>query len=169
VKAADLGDVLLYQAKGGIALEVRLQGDTVWLTQPQMAKLFGRERSVVTKHVNNVFAEGELDRKSNVQNMHIASSDKPVALYSLDTIISVGYRVKSKQGTRFRIWATQTLREHLLRGYPLNEKRLRERGLNEVEQAIELLSGEPSFCSVKAASGEPGSALVNRICPRSAG
>jgi hypothetical protein len=101
--------------------------------------------------------------------MHIASSGKPVALYSLDTIISVGYRVKSKQGTRFRIWATQTLREHLLRGYPLNEKRLRERGLNEVEQAIELLSGEPSFCSVKAASGEPGSALVNRICPRSAG
>jgi hypothetical protein len=92
-----MGDVLLYQAKGGIALEVRLQGDTVWLTQPQMAKLFGRERSIVTKHVNNVFAERELDRKSNVQNVHIASSDKPVALYSLDTIISVGYRVKSKQ------------------------------------------------------------------------
>ena len=124
-QTADTGDVLLYQSKGGIALEVRVQGDTVWLTQPQMAKLFGRERSVVTKHVNNVFTEGELDRKSNVQNMHIASSDKPVALYSLDTIISVGYRVKSKQGTRFRIWATQTLREHLLRGYTLNEKRLR--------------------------------------------
>lgn len=140
VQAADKGDVLLYQGKGGIALEVRVQGDTVWLTQPQMAKLFGCERSVVTKHVNNVFAEGELDRKSNVQNMHTASSDKPVALYSLDTIISVGYRVKSKQGTRFRIWATQTLREHLLRGYTLNEKRLRERGFTEVEQAIELLS-----------------------------
>jgi prophage maintenance system killer protein len=135
-----MGDILLYRAKGGIALEVRVQGDTVWLTQPQMAKLFGRERSVVTKHVNNVFAEGELDRKSNVQNLHIASSDKPLALYSLDTIISVGYRVKSKQGTRFRIWATQTLREHLLRGYTLNETRLRERGFNEVEQAIELLS-----------------------------
>jgi prophage maintenance system killer protein len=139
-RTADMGDILLYRAKGGIALEVRVQGDTVWLTQPQMAKLFGRERSVVTKHVNNVFAEGELDRKSNVQNLHIASSDKPLALYSLDTIISVGYRVKSKQGTRFRIWATQTLREHLLRGYTLNETRLRERGFNEVEQAIELLS-----------------------------
>ncbi len=137
---ADMGDVSLYQAEGGISLEVRVQGDTVWLTQSQMAKLFGRERSVVTKHVNNVFTERELDRKSNVQNVHIASSDKPVTLYSLDTIISVGYRVKSKQGTRFRIWATQTLREHLLRGYTLNEKRLRERGFNEVEQAIELLS-----------------------------
>lgn len=139
-QGADMGDVLLYQAQGGVALEVRVQGDSVWLTQLQMAKLFGRERSVVTKHLNNVFSEGELDRKGNVQNMHIASSDKPVALYSLDTIISVGYRVKSKQGTQFRIWATRILREHLLRGYTLNEKRLRELGFNEVEQAIELLS-----------------------------
>ncbi len=105
-----------------------------------MATLFGRERSVVTKHLNSVFRERELERKSNVQNMHIASSDKPVALYSLDAIISVGYRVNSKQGTQFRIWATQTLRDHLLRGYTLNEKRLRERGLNEAEQAIDLLS-----------------------------
>jgi hypothetical protein len=95
VQAADMGEVVLYQTKDGIALEVRIQRDTVWLTQTQMARLFGRERSVVTKHVNNVFAEGELDRNSNVQNMHIASSDKPVAFYSLDTIISVGYRVKS--------------------------------------------------------------------------
>lgn len=75
-----------------------------------------------------------------MQKMHIALSDKPVVLYSLDTIISVGYRVKSKQGTRFRIWATQTLRDHLLRGYTLNEKRLRERGFTEIEQAVELLS-----------------------------
>jgi hypothetical protein len=85
-QSADMGDVLLYQVQGGIALEVRVQGDTVWLTQLQMAKLFGRERSVVTKHLNNVFSEGELERKSNVQNIHIASSDKPVALYSLDTM-----------------------------------------------------------------------------------
>ena len=86
VQAGDMGEVVLYQAKGRIALDVRIERDTVWLTQTQMAKLFGRERSVVTKHVNNVFAEGELDRNSNVQNMHIASSDKPVAFYSLDTI-----------------------------------------------------------------------------------
>ena len=139
--ASGCGEVVLYQPPGGrIQLEVRLERETVWLTQAQMAMLFGRERSVVTKHLNNVFMDRELDRKSNVQNLHIASSDKPVALYSLDAIISVGYRVKSRQGTQFRIWATQTLRDHLLRGYTLNEKRLRERGLNEVEQAIDLLS-----------------------------
>lgn len=135
------GEVALYRANNGkVQLDVRLDKQTVWLTQAQMAKLFGRERSVVTKHINNVFTEKELDRKSNVQNLHIASSDKPVAFYSLDAIISVGYRVRSKQGTQFRIWATNTLRDHLLRGYTLNEKRLRERGFSEVEQAVELLA-----------------------------
>jgi hypothetical protein len=123
-----------------------------------MAKLFGRQRSVVTKHVNNVFAEGELDRKSNVQNLHIASSDKPLAFYSLDAIISVGYRVKSKQGTRFRIWTTQTLREHLLRGYTLNETRLRERGFNELEQA-RVIGPKPAEASdsIDARQGSPRS------------
>jgi hypothetical protein len=127
VQASDIGDVMLYQAKRGSALEVRVLGDMVWLTQPQMAELFGCERSVVAKHVNNVFTEDELDRKSNVQNMHIATSDKPVAIYSLNTILSVGFRVKSKRGTRFRTWATQILREHILQGYTLNNNRIRER------------------------------------------
>jgi hypothetical protein len=157
-----MGEVVLYQAKGRIALDVRIERDTVWLTQTQMAKLFGRERSVVTKHVNNVFAEGELDRNSNVQNMHIASSDKPVAFYSLDTIISVGYRVKSKQGTQFRIWATQTLREHLLRGYTLNEQRLRERGFSEVEHAIELLSNTLKNHALVSAQGRAVLDIVRR-------
>jgi prophage maintenance system killer protein len=135
------GEVVLYRPPGGrMQLEVRLERETVWLTQAQMATLFGRERSVVTKHLSNVFKERELDRKGNVQNLHIASSDKPVAVYSLDAILSVGYRVNSKQGIQFRIWATQTLRDHLLRGYTLNEKRLRERGLEEAQQAIDLLS-----------------------------
>jgi hypothetical protein len=105
-----------------------------------MAELFGRERSVITKHLRNVFLEGELVEKSNVQNLHIASSDKPVAYYNLDVIISVGYRVKSKRGPQFRIWATRTLKDHLLRGYTLNEKRLREKGLGELEQAVGLLA-----------------------------
>lgn len=140
-EAASGGEIVLYQPPGGkIQLDVRLERDTVWLTQAQMVDLFGRDQSVVSRHVRNVFAEGELPEESNMQKMHIARSDKSVVLYSLDAIISVGYRVKSKQGTQFRIWATQTLRDHLLRGYTLNEKRLRERGLNEVEQAIELLS-----------------------------
>jgi prophage maintenance system killer protein len=135
------GEVVLYRARGGkVELQVRVESDTVWLTQAQMATLFGRERSVVTKHLRNVFREHELDQKSNVQNLHIPSSDKPVGHYSLNAIISVGYRVKSKQGAHFRIWATQTLRDHLLRGYTLSEKRLRERGVDELEQAVDLLS-----------------------------
>jgi prophage maintenance system killer protein len=135
------GEVVLYKAPDGqIRLDVRLEQDTVWLTQAQMADLFGRERSVITKHVRNVFRDRELDEKSNVQNLHIASSDKPVAYYNLDVIISIGYRVKSQRGTQFRIWATRTLKDHLLRGYTLNEKRLRERGLGEIEQAVGLLA-----------------------------
>ena len=135
------GEVVLYEAPDGqIRLDVRLEQDTVWLTQAQIAKLFVRERSVITKHIRNVFQEGELSEESNVQNLHIASSDKPVAFYNLDVIISVGYRVKSYRGTQFRIWATRTLKDHLLRGYTLNEKRLREKGLGEIEQAVGLLA-----------------------------
>ena len=135
------GEVALYQTPDGqVRLDVRLERDTVWLTQAQMAELFGRERSVITKHIGNVFKEGELDKQSNVQNLHIAGSDKPVSYFNLDVIISVGYRVKSQRGTQFRIWATRTLREHLVRGYTLNERRLQEKGLAEMEQTVRLLA-----------------------------
>lgn len=126
-------------------VEVRLDRETVWLTQEQMAALFGRERSVITKHIRNVFAEGELEEKSNVQNLHIAGSDKPVRFYNLDVIISVGYRVKSQQGTRFRQWATHVLREHLTRGFSLDRERF-ERNAAELEAALHLVK--------KAAAGE---------------
>jgi prophage maintenance system killer protein len=114
--------------------------DTVWLTQAQMADLFDRDRTVITRHIGNVFGEGELDRGSNVRHLHIASAgDRPTALYNLDVVISVGYRVKSKRGTQFRIWANGVLRDHLLRGYTLNEKRLLARGV-EFDQAVALLT-----------------------------
>ena len=91
--------IVIYQtADGSIATEVRLEGGTVWLTQEQISQLFGRERSVITKHLRNAFVEGELAEESNVQNLHIANSDKPVKFYNLDVIISVGYRVKSLEG-----------------------------------------------------------------------
>ena len=138
-----MSDVVIYQAEDGkTRLEVQLVQETVWLNQSQMSELFGRERSVVTKHINNVFREGELDKQSNVQNMHIANSDKPVAFYNLDVIISVGYRVKSQRGTQFRQWATRLLREHLVKGYTLNEQRLGEERskLRELQRAIDLLS-----------------------------
>lgn len=119
-------DILIYESSdGSIKLDVRLCDETVWLTQAQMCSLFGRERSVITKHINNIFNEGELPIESNVQNLHIALSDKPVKYYSLDVIISVGYRVKSPQGTQFRIWATQRLREYLIKGFTLNDERLK--------------------------------------------
>ena len=130
-------DIAIYQADNG-AVEVRLQGKTVWLRQEQMTQLFGRERSVITKHIKNVFAEGELEEKSNVQNLHIAGSDKPVKFYNLDVIISVGYRVKSVQGTRFRQWATTVLHQHLTQGYSLNRQRL-EANAQELEAALLLV------------------------------
>ncbi len=121
------GEVLIYEAPDSqIELQVQLDQETVWLTQAQMTTLFERDRTVITRHIGNIFKEGELDEKSNVHFLHIANSDRPVAVYSLDVIISVGYRVKSQRGTQFRIWATQRLKDYLIRGYALNEKRLQQ-------------------------------------------
>ena len=132
-----MSEISIYETTSG-SIEVRLERDTVWLSQEQMGTLFGRERSVITKHVRNVFTEGELEEESNVQNMHIAGSDKPVRFYNLDVIISVGYRVKSPQGTRFRQWATLILREHLTQGYTLNRQRF-ETNVRELEAALQLV------------------------------
>ena len=115
-------EIVVYQPDETTRLDVRLEEDTVWLTQGQMTDLFERDRTVITRHINNVFAEGELDEKSNVHFLHIPFSDKPVKVYSLNVIISVGYRVKSLRGTQFRIWATNVLREYLLRGYAFNQR-----------------------------------------------
>ena len=117
--------IIIYQAKSG-AIELRgdFEHDTVWATQAQVADVFGVERSVVTKHIKNLFKDREINEKSNVQKMHIAKSDKPVALYSLDVILGVGYRTNSKVAIEFRIWATKTLRKHITKGYTLNRKRI---------------------------------------------
>ena len=119
-------NMLIYQSEDGkIKIDVRFENETVWLSQAQMCELFGRERSVITKHIRNIFEEGELDEKSNVHFLHIANSDKPVKYYNLDVIISVGYRVKSQQGTQFRIWATQRLKEYIIKGFALNDERFK--------------------------------------------
>ncbi len=119
---ANDNEIVVYQPDETVRLDVRLDGDTVWLTQNQMTDLFQRDRTVITRHINNVFSEGELDMKSNVHFLHIPNSDKPVKIYSLNVIISVGYRVKSIRGTQFRIWATNVLREYLLRGHVVNTR-----------------------------------------------
>ena len=111
-----------------IAVDVRFEEDTVWLSQEQMAVLFERDRSVIVKHIGNIFSEGELEEKSNVHFLHIANSDKPVKFYNLNVIISVGYRVKSQRGTQFRIWATQRLNEYIRKGFTMDDERLKNPG-----------------------------------------
>ena len=119
----------IYQtADGQTQVEVRFEQETVWLSQAQMVVLFGRDQSVISRHIRQAVHEGEISEKSNMQKMHIANSDRPVTFYDLDVVISVGYRIKSPQGVQFRRWATQRLREYLVQGYTLNQERF-EKGL----------------------------------------
>lgn len=111
-----------------ISLEVKIENETVWLTQAQMTELFGVDRTVITRHINNVFRDKELERESNVQILHIANSDRPTQFYDLDVIISVGYRVKSKRGVEFRRWANSVLRQYILQGYAVNNNRINQLG-----------------------------------------
>ena len=118
-------EIMIFETKDNeIKLTVPVENETVWLTQAQMTELFQVDRTVITRHVNNVFKENELLRKSNVQKMHIPNSDRPVQFYSLEVIISVGYRVKSNRGVEFRQWANSVLKQYNMQGYAINEKRL---------------------------------------------
>ena len=117
-------EIVLYQPDESVQLEVRLEDDTVWLTQQQMAELFQKDISVISRHIKNAFSEGELDEKSNLHFLQVPNSDRPARLYDLDVIISVGYRVKSKRGIQFRRWATSVLKEYMLRGYAVNQRLL---------------------------------------------
>ena len=120
--------VLFETADNEVSLQVQMQDETVWLTQSQMAELFGRDVSVISRPINNVFKEGEVDKKSNLHFLQIANSDRPVAIYSLDVIIFVGYRVKSQRGVEFRRWATSMLKDYILRGYAVNDRRISQLG-----------------------------------------
>ena len=111
-----------------VKLPVTVEDETVWLNQNQMIELFGRDQSVISRHIRNAFKEHEVDEKSNMHFLHIANSDKPVAFYSLDVIISVGYRVKSKRGVEFRRWANSVLKQYILRGYAVNDNRIKQLG-----------------------------------------
>ena len=133
-------EIVVYQPDDTMRLDVRLQDDTVWLSQEQMVKLFGRDQSVIARHIRNIFKEGELDRKVVYAKFAYTTRHgaipgktqvKEVGLYNLDVVISVGYRVKSVQGTRFRQWATQVLKEFMLRGYAFNQR------LNQLEDKVD--------------------------------
>ena len=136
-----MSDIVFFEAEAQ-RVEVRLEGDTLWLSLQQLADLFGRDKSVVSRHLKNIFETSELQREAVVaKNATTAADGKiyQVEYFNLDAIISVGYRVNSTRATRFRQWATRVLRDHLTRGYSVNEHRLAQQGLTELEQAVDLL------------------------------
>lgn len=141
------GEVLVYQAPDGqVRVDVRLERETVWLSLNQLAELFGRDKSVISRHLRNVFESGELERAATVAKNATVQTEggrevvREIEFFNLDAILSVGYRVNSKRGTHFRIWATGVLREHLVQGYTFNQTRLAERGLLEARQTLDLLA-----------------------------
>lgn len=152
--------IRIYQAADGqVRLEVALERDTVWLSQAQMVELFGRDQSVVSRHIRNAMDEGEVTEKCNMQKMHIANSDKPVVFYDLDVVISVGYRIKSERGVQFRRWASNVLRQHLVQGYTLNQTRF-DQNAAELQQALELIRKTAQSPEL---SREAGSGLVEIV------
>ncbi len=136
----DNPQLVIYQTPdGNMSIDVTVQDETVWLSQGQMAELFNKDQSVIARHISNVFKEGELEKESNMQILHnTLSKFKPTQVYSLDVIISVGYRVKSKRGTQFRIWANQVLKQYLLQGYAIN-KRTATQKYDELSQLVKVL------------------------------
>lgn len=125
----EIRDIVLFETEDrAISMIVTLSEDTVWLNQNQMTELFQRDQSVISRHITNVFKENEIDIESNMHFLHIPNSDKPVAYYSLDVIISVGYRIKSKRGVEFRKWANSILKNYIIKGYAVNNKRIEQLG-----------------------------------------
>ncbi|MDP3042313.1 MAG: virulence protein RhuM/Fic/DOC family protein [Candidatus Omnitrophota bacterium] len=139
------GEIIIYRTKGKkIQLEVKLEQETVWLSQKQIAALFIKDIRTINEHIQNIFKEKELKKNSVIRNFRITAADGKsyeTNFYNLDVIISVGYRIKSQNGTRFRIWATNVLRRHLVDGYTLNEKRLKEQTLKlqDLQRAVKLI------------------------------
>ena len=145
-ESAPNGDVVVYEAPNGEArVDVRLEGETVWLTQRQMGEVFGTTPENVVMHLRNIFASEELAEAATTKDLLVVQTEgkrrvrRTLKHYNLDAIISVGYRVNSKRSVRFRQWATRTLRDHLIRGFTLNERKLGERGLREAQETLDLL------------------------------
>lgn len=136
-------EILIYQTKTG-SLELRSDFDhkNIWATQADLASLYGKDQSVISRHINSIFRDKEVDKKSNMQKMHIANSDKPVAFYSLDIILAVGYRTNSKRAIEFRAWATKTLKQYIVDGYVINRKRIKENYQQSALTALTILVAE---------------------------
>ena len=155
-------EIVLYTSKdGSVRLDVQLEKETIWLSQKQMARLFGKDTDTIGLHVRNVYKEGELEKLSTTEESSVVRTEgkrtvtRTIQFYNLDVIISVGYRVKSQRGTDFRIWATSVLKQHLVQGYSMNEKRLKA-----LKQTLKLAS---DVSKRKALSGDEGTALLQTI------
>jgi prophage antirepressor-like protein len=127
--------ILVYD-NGEIELKVSIESDTVWLTQKDLSKLFEKDQSVVSRHINNIFKDKEVDEKSNMQFLHIASSDKPVKFYSLDIVLAVGYRASSAKAIKFRQWATKVLKQYIHNGYAINSEKITHERFKELEDDV---------------------------------
>ncbi len=162
----ELGNIILYKSEDGQdVVDVHLADETVWLNQAQMTELFQRNKRTVSEHIHNVFKDGELKEEAVVRNFRTTADDGKsyqTNYYSLDVIISVGYRIKSKRGTQFRIWATSVLKDHLVQGYTLNQRRLAEKGLLEAQQVLSLLTNTLENQNLVSDEGRSVLGIVNR-------
>ena len=163
------GEIAVYEASNGeVALNVRLEQETVWLTRGQMAAVFASTSENIRQHLWNIFVDGELEESATAKDFLLVRSEgdrrvrRRIRHYNLDVIISVGYRVNSKRAVRFRQWATRTLREHLVSGYTLNERRLAERGLREARETLDLLARTLRSQSMVSGTGEAVLEIVTR-------
>ncbi len=148
IKNDNIGEIAIYKPKNGkVKLEVSLKKETVWLSLNQLSQLFGRDKSVISKHLRNIYEVRELTKKATVAKFATVQIEggrqvkRHIEYYNLDAIISLGYRVNSKQGTQFRIWATNILKDHLVKGYTLNEKRLKKQieSYKELKEAVNII------------------------------
>ena len=130
-----MSEIVIYE-DGNVELKTTIENETIWLNQKQIAELFGKDRTVITRHINNIFKDKEVNEKSNVQKMHFANSDKPVKLYSLDIVLAVGYRTNSGKAIKFRQWATNILKDYLIKGYALNQERLKQQKFDELDKSF---------------------------------
>jgi len=139
-----MSDIVIYE-DGTVELSATVENETVWLSQKQMGELFGKSTKTINEHIGNIFKEGELEKNATIRKFRIVQTEgnreveREIDFYNLDVIISVGYRVKSKQGTQFRIWANKILKEYLINGYVLNQKKLQQKKLDELDKTIQLI------------------------------
>jgi prophage maintenance system killer protein/prophage antirepressor-like protein len=149
-----MSEIIIYD-DGNVELKTTIENETIWLNQKQIAELFGKDRTVITRHINNIFKDKEVNEKSNVQKMHFANSDKPVKLYSLDIVLAVGYRTNSGKAIKFRKWATNILKNYLIKGYALNQEKLKQQKFNELDKTIKLIkqSLQNEELNIKEAKG----------------